>query len=126
MGIPYGATCHLRVNVRTARVALFGNELGDTLGMSTPVVGVECLSTTYQDEMLQIQNEGDDPVQIFSLGLDQSWLSATSIVDSDGVAVELPALVAARSAFWVTLRCHGTSVPPGIHIANGTVVSSIS
>ena len=93
LGIPYTATCTLRLTVRTARVALFGNALGDALGQGPNIVGVESLSTTYQDETLQIQNEGDDPVMIYSMGLDQTWLSPTGIRDDDGVGVELPAMV---------------------------------
>ena len=109
------ATCQVSVFITLARVVLSPTRF-------TP----ESLSTAFADEMMRIENEGDDPVVIYEINFDAGWVSVPSLRFATGGSVTLPATLLSAEALLVVVRSAGTAVPPGRYLANGTVVSSNS
>ena len=53
------------------------------------VVEISSLSTAYGEEYLLIQNQGDDPADVYDVVLDETWVGAVQVLLGD-VATDVP------------------------------------
>ena len=107
-------SCSLQVVVASARVSV-----------SPIMVRMETLATANAESPILITNEGDEEVVLVELTFDATFVEVSGLRDSDGLQLELPAALGAKSTATAVIAGLGTSVPPGSYLANGTLVSSI-
>ena len=82
---------------------------------------ISSLSTAYGEEYLLIQNQGDDPADVYDVVLDETWVGAVQVLLGD-VATDVPFYgLPPQESLIVKLRGAGTSLPEGVHTAGGAV-----
>ena len=109
-----GASCDLYLSVRVARI-----------DVNPTYVETESDNLNYADVNLRVFNEGDDPVDIYGVDLPNApWISVAQARAASGDILQLPAQIESMAVMFITLRAAGTAAPAGVHIVNGTVLSS--